>query len=478
MAAIDMRADLSLLLDAVVSGNIDQIIAAAREYLQQEKTADVLIGRIGMIAAHGDREGHRIVTLSATSMLGRYLHWLPAAVDAQEPAKELALPLFVQGLKVAAPILAAGRKAQAEAQYPHPFFPSELVDSDKNVSQVLREAVAQNNAEMVERMLFGFYGTGADYRTLQLHTYEAIADTFQDSGHPLIYSVRGYQLLDAVEWGDRAANIIHWLAPHLPLRPNNDEPEWIKTVRSFIADPAHSVASVRTRLSTPKNENALSLRKLILSDADTEQVCQGVYDALIRGEASPRAIGSVIALAAADLITRVGDDDRKLFVRAAHGLIFASATRLVFRQVQAVEVLGLLFTAGAYVNALQKAIPVQQPVTLKGTGNAGGGLIAASQLETLDEQLRKQDLAGTFATAQRFLKIGHDPRALFGAIGLAAARVDAESDQGHTLQITQAASEEYLAWPRDLVGTNVEVLIQVALRAALFGKRDEIVAEL
>src|SRR5690348_1849867 len=261
MAAVDMRADLSLLLDAVASGNIDQIIAAAREYLQQEKAADVLIGRLGMIAAHGDREGHRTITLAAISMLGRYLHWIPAPVDAQEPAKERALPLFVQGLKVAAPILAAGLKAQAEVQYPHPFFPSELVDSDKSINQVLREAIEQNNVEMVERILFGFYGTGADYRTLQLHTYEAIADTFQNTGHPLMYAVRGYQLLDAVEWGDKAPNIIHWLAPHLPLRPNNDEPVWIKTVRAYVADPAHSVASVRTRLSTPKNENALPLRK-------------------------------------------------------------------------------------------------------------------------------------------------------------------------------------------------------------------------
>ena len=31
MAAVDMRADLSLLVDAVTSGNSDQIIAAARD---------------------------------------------------------------------------------------------------------------------------------------------------------------------------------------------------------------------------------------------------------------------------------------------------------------------------------------------------------------------------------------------------------------------------------------------------------------
>jgi hypothetical protein len=410
-------------------------------------------------------------------MLGRYLHWIPAPVESETPPKDQALPLFVQGLKVAAPVLAAARKT--EGQHPQPFFPSELVDSDKTINQVLREAIEQNNEEMVERVLFGFYGTGADYRTLQLRTYEAIADTFQDAGHPLIYAVRGYQVLDNVEWGNRAPAIIHWLAPHLPLRPNSNEPAWIKTLRAFVADPAHSVASVRTRLAPPQNANALPLRKLVQSEADTAQVSQGVYDALIKGNASPRAIGSVLALAAADLIQRVGDDDRELFVRAAHGLLFASAAHQAVYQVQDVAVLKVLFTAAAYLNALHKEIPAQQPAALKGSGSgAGGGLIAASQLATLNEQLQQHNLAGAFATAQRFISIGHDVRALFGAIGLAAARIDAESDQGHTLQIVQAASEEYLAWPRDLASINVEVLVLIALRAALFGKPDEVVSQL
>ena len=49
MSARQMRVDLSTLLNAVLSGDNQQIIAAAREYLQQEKAVDVLIGRIGMI---------------------------------------------------------------------------------------------------------------------------------------------------------------------------------------------------------------------------------------------------------------------------------------------------------------------------------------------------------------------------------------------------------------------------------------------
>jgi hypothetical protein len=479
MVAAHTEANLSSLVDAVVSGNLDQIITAGRHYLEQNKAVDSLIGHIAMIAAHGDPAGHRTITLAAASMLGRFIPWIPAPVEMPEPAKERALPLLVQALKVAMPILPAGREAQAHIQYPHPLFPSELLESHKSVNDVMREAVEKNDAHLAERALLGLYGTGADYRTMQVRAYESISTTFQNSGHPLLFAVRGFQLLDAVEWGDCAPNIIHWLAPHLPLRPDNDEPTWIKTVRAYTADPTHSLASIRTRLSSPKDENALVLRNLILSDADTTEICQGVYDALIKGQASSHAVASVIALAAADSVQRVGDEDHELFLCAAHGLLFAAAARLVFRQVQDVEVLNLLFTSAAYINALQKEIPVQQQQQITSKPSvSGGGLIAASQLETLMSQLKARHLRDAHTTAQRYLKIGHEPHALFGTIGLTAALIDAESVQGHNLQIVQAAAEEFLAWPKTLASTDIDALLQVALRGALLGEQDAVVSQL
>ncbi|QBD82137.1 hypothetical protein EPA93_41630 [Ktedonosporobacter rubrisoli] len=226
----------------------------------------------------------------------------------------------------------------------------------------------------------------------------------------------------------------------------------------------------------------MSLQKLILSDADTTQVCQGVYDALMGGEASPRAVGSVIALAAAEIMHRVNDNDREQFVKTAHGLLFAAATRLVYRQVQDVEALPLLFTSAAYVNALHKEVPQQEgarPIEAPGTvRTAGGGLIAPAQLETLADHLKSKDLSSALATARRYLKLGHDARALFGTIGLGAATTDATADQGHTLQIVQAVSEEFMAWPATLAETNIEVFLQVALRAAAFGQQDTLVSRL
>ena len=483
MAAVELSLDLSALINALVVDDKEQVIAQARSYLLHGDNPEVLLGRVGMRVVDVDADGHPSITLAAAAMLCRLLHTIPEPIEpqTQNQIRERALPLFVEPLLFAASSLRTPEDLSTD--YPAALFPSGLKEGE-TVNQRMHDAVYSNDTRLVERLLLGLYGTGADYRTMQARTYEGIATTFQDSGHPLIFAVRGFQLLDAVEWGDHAPNVLHWLAPHLTLRPNSNQPEWVETVHTYTNDPAHDVKGIRTRLSAPKDENALPLHALILSDADTAQICQGVYDALIKGEASSRAVGSVIVLAAADVMNRVGDGDRELFIRIAHGLLYAAAVRTVFREVQDVEVLPLLFTSAAFINALQKEVATQQEATERDSTVAaassiiGGGLIAASQLETFTAQLKARDLPGALTTARRYLTLGHDPRALFAVVGLTAGLVDASADQGHTLQIVQAAAEEYLTWPPSLANTNHDILLQVALRAAAFGSRDSLVGNL
>lgn len=476
MPSVALNTDITSLVDATAAGNSDQITAIARELALRGADASELIGRVGMIAAHGDSDGHTILTLDAASMMCRWLIALHSPLIGDTLDHTRGLPFLVQALVAAAPAVRAGKEAQDS--YPTPLFPSGLQEG-QTVNSALHDAVFANDATMVERLLFGLYGTGADYRTMQIRAYDSISTTFQQAGHPLMFAVRGMQLLDAVEWGDRAPNIIHWLAPHLPLHPG--EPSWVDTVRSFLSDPIHSVASYRTRLAAPKEENALPLRRLILSNADTPQICQAVFDALIKNGASSRGIGSVIALTATDLVQRAGDGDRDAFVYTAHGLLFSAAVRLVFAQIQEVEALPLLFIAASYLNALHKELE-EQTASAQPAGTRspilGGGLIAPALLETLSEQIAAQDLAGAFSTARRYIQLGHDTRSLFAIIGLASARADAAADQGHTMQIVQAAGEEYLSWPTTLTDTSIEGFVQVALRAATFAKRNTLVDNL
>ena len=73
MPSVGMNIDISSLIDATISGNTDQIITVARELTQRGANASELIGRVGMIAAHGDSDGHTILTLDAASMMCRWL---------------------------------------------------------------------------------------------------------------------------------------------------------------------------------------------------------------------------------------------------------------------------------------------------------------------------------------------------------------------------------------------------------------------
>ncbi|HZS78914.1 MAG TPA: hypothetical protein VFA41_20050 [Ktedonobacteraceae bacterium] len=472
MASVGMNIDISPLVDAVVAGDIARITSAGRDLIARGAGASELIGRIGTIAAHGDSDGHTVISMGAASMLCRWFVSLQYALGEDPANHERELPLLVQSVAAAMPAVQAGIqvKPRDEANYPKPLYPSDLQEGD-TVNAEMHKAIYNGDATTVERLLFGLYGTGADYRTINIRLYDGMSTTFENGGHPLMCAVRGLQLLDAVEWGKSTPDIIHWLAPHVPIHGN--EPAWVQTVRDFLADPSHKLDSYRTRLAAPKNENALPLRNLLQSDATPEQVCAGVYDALMNKGASSEGIGSVIALTATDLMQRVGDEDREAFINAAHGLLFAAAVRIAFKQVQDVEALPMLFTSAAYVHALHQQLArpqVNVPATPRPYFSAG--LIAPALLDSLSEQLEAQDLQAAFSTARRYTQLEHDVRAMFAIIALAAAKADAVADQGHTLQIVQAAGEEFMAWPKDLASTNIDGFLHVALRAASFAKRN------
>src|SRR5712692_9885683 len=164
MPMIGMGADISALIDATVAGNSDQIITNARSLLERGAPAAVLAGRVGMIAAHGDDDGHAILTLNAASTLSRWVNALSQTPGQDVPGHERELPLLVQALVATTPAVWAGQGAHYN--YPEPLFPSGLSEG-KTVDELIHDAVYSNDANLVERLLFGLYGTGADYRAMQ-----------------------------------------------------------------------------------------------------------------------------------------------------------------------------------------------------------------------------------------------------------------------------------------------------------------------
>lgn len=73
MPTIGMNITISSLEDATIAGDSNQIIAIGRHLLEEGAPAAELLGRIGLVAAHGDSDGHAILTLNAAGAMSRWI---------------------------------------------------------------------------------------------------------------------------------------------------------------------------------------------------------------------------------------------------------------------------------------------------------------------------------------------------------------------------------------------------------------------
>src|SRR5258708_21094228 len=103
MPMIGMYTDISALLDAIVAGNEDHIIATARPLLQQGAPAAVIAGRGDIIAAHGDQDGHAILILHAAGCLSRCVVALPLTPEEEVRWTQPQLPSLRQALVANSP---------------------------------------------------------------------------------------------------------------------------------------------------------------------------------------------------------------------------------------------------------------------------------------------------------------------------------------------------------------------------------------
>jgi len=187
MSSVAVHNNLSTFIDAVVAGDSQALTRTARDVLARAEDSSELIGQIGLLAMRGDSDGHAVLTLGAASALCRWLIALRHALGDESREQVVGVPLVVQSLMAAAPAVRAGKDAPRSD--PQAIFPSDLKEGE-TVASRMQQAVYGRDALMVERLLFGLYGTGADYRTSSVRMYDAISQTFQEDGHSLLDAVR------------------------------------------------------------------------------------------------------------------------------------------------------------------------------------------------------------------------------------------------------------------------------------------------
>src|SRR5438876_9986006 len=108
MPTIGMIVDISALVEATIAENRAEVISIARELVSSGAPAAELAGRVALIVAHGDSDGHAILTLDAVAAMRRWMRSVvrPPEVGARGQVQESAR--LAQGPVVLAPGLRGG----------------------------------------------------------------------------------------------------------------------------------------------------------------------------------------------------------------------------------------------------------------------------------------------------------------------------------------------------------------------------------
>jgi hypothetical protein len=430
-----------------------------------------LAARVGIPAAWGDGDGYPLTTLSVGGQVAEWMRGVPTGPEPEAEERRAlwpALPL-TQGFVAVSDRL---RKGLPE---PHPALPEPLIPRDVTHPGgplgVLRDAVATHDARSAASILLGYYATGTDYRQVLTAIYAALDLRYPEGGKPLIFGVAGSRVLDMADWGDRMPAFIYWYAPLMV-----DEAPAIAVeaaARAYAQAEGHGFGWLRTRLSIPREEAAGAEYQRALWSGSAEAACEATLQALRQG-ATPMGVAAGISLAAAEIVNAVPAGDREGLRRAAELLLYTHSVHVATTQTQNEEIWPLLYTAASAVNA---ARPVNgapaSAASLRGARAVQsapvGGLIPASMLRTLEQQVRAGDTESAVSLAYRYLQMGHPSRALAGIIGnVAAGRDHAPGEAGtfHPLVLTAAAVEEYMRVPPALASGGQNALLTAAIRLA------------
>jgi hypothetical protein len=464
-----VTADITDLLDGITAGDESRVIRETLRLLGSQKVPPAkLAARVGIPAAWGGGDGY---ALAAFSFCGRIAEWMRAIPIGPEPGADErrqlapALPL-VQGF------MAVKDQLKKGLPEPHPSLPEPLVPRDVKHKDgplgMLRDAVAAHDVQNAQRILLGYYATGTDYRNLLTAIYAALDLRYPEGGKPLCFAVAGSRVLDMAEWGDRLPAFIYWFTPLMVDAAPGTPVE--AAARAYAQAEGHGLGWLRTRLSIPKEEAAGPAFQQALVAGDAQAACDATLQALRNG-ATPMGVAAGIALAAAEQVNSVAPGDSEGLKRQAQVLHYAHSVHVATTQTQNQEIWPLLYTAACAVNAVR---PAGNAAALERGARAAvsapvGGLIAASMLRTLEQQVREGDTASALAVARRYLQMGHPVRALAGIIGSVAASRDfpaAGTQEFYPLTLAAAAIEEYLMLPPALAAGGQNALLTAALRLA------------
>lgn len=467
MSSGPLFADVTPLLEAVAAGDEQQVIALTLNLLgPQRVSASRLAGSVGLAALWGGADPLALGPLSVAGLVSRWIVGMPVSTEQPSEAQRKlapALPLVQSFLAVARWVRAG--LIEPRPQLPQPLLPAEIRHAQGPVG-ALRDALSTGDAMTAERILLGYFATGADYRSFLASLCGALDLRYGDGEHPLVLAFDGARILEMADWGGNMPPLIYWLAPHLGHLPPDSAPA--RAARDFASGTGHDLLWLRTRLAVPQDAAAGPDFQRALLAGDAKAACAATLAAL-RGGATPAGVAAGMALAVAGRINAVPQGDVATLLGVGDVLEYVHAVHIATSTLQDPHVWPLLYTAAAVVNTLN-SIPAAPLETGRAAAvSAGGGTLAATMLRSLEDQVSSGDVASALATARRYMMMGSDARSVAGVLGGVAAMRDLASgstDALRTLPLVATAADEYLRLPPALASGGQNALLAAAVRLA------------
>jgi len=269
----------------------------------------------------------------------------------------------------------------------------------------LRELVEREDGEGAEALLRGALARGFGRAELEPWLYGPCCDHFLSFGHPVIYQVKLFDLLDAAGWEHAQVLLPAHLRGIVDATREDTLPRWQAFTRRLTACEGALAAwwaaapAGGTAAELPPERRASWWSALV--DGDRDAAFDAVQEALDAAVA-PTAIADVIAAAATarllrfDLAIDADDTVQDGWLEVTHTLTFAAAVHAAVQRYRDPTALRLLFYAARFVNNARTLDADPVPPLPVASGEAGS-------LAKITEAIAARDPASAVARTAAYL---------------------------------------------------------------------------
>lgn len=216
--------------------------------------------------------------------------------------------------------------------------------------------IEAEKSEEAEALLRGAIAAGATPADVRHALLSAITDHFLSYGHPMIYCMKAFELLDVIGWSEADAV----LGPLVPATVLSTKYDRLPYMRQFLAawkDANPDLGALAVRGASGPFDEAAYRRALL--DGTPAEAFAAVHRALRDGAGVPRVIDATVRAASLrfvrfDLDLDTDDTNEWGWLDVTHTLTYLDALRWAWTQDPSPEVLRGLFHAAWFIQWTQR----------------------------------------------------------------------------------------------------------------------------